>query len=350
MLTSAIALILTMSGAAPPDLPPIQRPTLPSKDPGPPGTVEPEPPATSEPAPSTPEPEPTPSPPSTSVPPATEGPVVTPGEPPSGDVPAPPSLPPVPGETEQAVPAETPPTDAPRAGQTQPPVSPFENTRTPLPGGGNAPRMDSGPSPTPTRTRPPPPPAPPAPPPEPSNGQGFLVTSAILGGSGILVRVWTTIAAARAGNRVDGYVSTSHLDVVRIGSYFYTPLLASGLATVGAGMGRMGHYDAHQEMFRYHPAEWKRRAWLGWSLFAGGMAIWTATRVGAAACSNDDCAFRVGEVGYYLSLAGTVPGTVVGSYGSGFASYRQRHRSSTTLTAAPMIGPRVRGLSLAARF
>lgn len=174
----------------------------------------------------------------------------------------------------------------------------------------------------------------------------MLVAGAVLGGLGMLFKVWTTVNAAQA--RRDPEVAP--LEVLWAGSILYTPFIATGLGLTGAGMGRRGHFDAHGQLFEGREPRHKRRAILGWSLFGGGMAIWTATRLAQAACGGADCRFRTLETGYYLSLLGTVPGIVMGSYGSGFASYHRRHKGLADLSAAPLIGRDMRGLSISARF
>ena len=310
MLCSAFVLSVLFSGS-PPELPPLQRPTPPSR---------PEP---------TPEPEPTPTP---------------------SDVTGPPSLPPVPGEPGAPSPSDPgadptadPSTVEPPQPETDPTVSPFGPSPEPIPGTGVAPLMGADHD---VDWRPPPPP-PPDIPPAPRDGSGLLTSAGILGGSGLLVRLWTTIAAIRTEN---GPTSNRHVDIAALGSFFYTPLIAGGLVTAGFGMGRRGRWDGYRERYKNRESPWVGRPWLGWGLFAGGMLVWTGTRAAALGCGSEDCTFRMMEVGYYLSLAGTIPGVMMGSYGSGLASYRRDHPRSRSLGAAPTITAEFKGLSIGGRF
>ena len=366
MLMTSLALTLSLGGP-PPQLPPIQRPTPPptqheagpTPDPAPEQPVQPADPAPAQPAPD-PAPDPTPTQPNPG--PASPSPSPSPAQPgqpspmpeeipepppePTG-VPTPPEFPPVPADPD-VQPVDPSPSPYPPQPDTPAPFGPSASASA-TQDEGAAPLVDQGHR----EMLPPPPPPPPAAPPAPPNGSGFLTSGAILGGSGLLVRVWTTAAAVRARRRLDdGDPNTSHLSVVALGSIFYTPLIASGLVTAGIGMGRRGHAHAHAELFRYQPATWKRRAWLGWGLFAGGMLVWTVTRSGIL-CSSYTCAFRTSELGYYASLAGTVPGIVLGSYGSGFASYRKRHLPKwrrNRLGMAPMVTRELQGVSIGGQF
>ncbi|MEM9460408.1 MAG: hypothetical protein AAGF11_39920 [Myxococcota bacterium] len=202
----------------------------------------------------------------------------------------------------------------------------------------------------PVDVRPPPPPPLAAPPNEPANGHKMLVAGGIIGGLGLLSRVLTTgfgIRAAREPER------PGPMDVEQVGAVFFTPLIATGMGLVAGAMARRGRVDAHRELFEGQTPRWKRRLRLGWGLFGAGMGVWAITRLTPLACRDSTCAFRHYEVGYYISLAGTIPGVVMGSYASGYNEYRRRNKhlaKRSSVSAAPLFGRDLRGLSVSARF
>ncbi len=174
----------------------------------------------------------------------------------------------------------------------------------------------------------------------------MLIAGGAVGSLGLLIKIWVTAAGARA--RPDPNVSA--VQVVGLGSVYYTPFIATGMGLLGGAMGRRGHADAHGELFEHRTPSRKRRTILGWSLFGAGLSVWAGTRLGVNRCASETCAFRTLEWGYYLSLVGTVPGIVMGSYGTGFARYKRKHGHLADLSVSPLVHRDVRGLSISARF
>jgi len=185
------------------------------------------------------------------------------------------------------------------------------------------------------------------PPPPPSNGRGLLIGAAVTGVIGGVIRIATTVGVIRdiRGSSSDPIVTTM------TGSFFYSPFIATAVGLAGGGMGRRGRFDAHNELFEGKPASRQRRPGLGWGLFGGGVGVWLVTRIaGMTACPTDACVGRVWETGYYLSLAGTVPGVIMGAYGSGFNGYHKRFRHLADVTVAPMAHRGAWGMGVSGRF
>lgn len=175
----------------------------------------------------------------------------------------------------------------------------------------------------------------------PSRGRGMIIGAVVLGSLGGALRIATTILATQ-GDPVFTIVT---------GSFFYNPLLATSLGLAGGGMARRGQYDAHGELFLGRAPTRPRRAALGWGLFGAGVGVWALTRgAGLFLCGTEECAAGVFEVGYYASLAGTVPGVVMGSYASGYNGYRKRFGHLAELGIAPVAHRNAWGLSLSGRF
>jgi hypothetical protein len=191
-----------------------------------------------------------------------------------------------------------------------------------------------------------PPPVPP--PPTPPSGRGLLIGAAVVGGAGIIVRVLTSVSVVRAIRHPEGLP----MDTMIRGAIFYDPLIAAGLGLAGGGMARRGRLDAHRELFEATPPKRARRGKLGWGLFGAGLGTWVVTRIaGGTSCrGSDDCKARVWEVGYYLSLAGTIPGAILGGYASGFNGYHRRFGHIANVSLAPIASRQSWGLALSGRF
>lgn len=176
----------------------------------------------------------------------------------------------------------------------------------------------------------------------------MLIAAAVIGGSGVIVRVATTVSVLRA-LRIDGGLPMA---TMMSGALFYDPLIATGLGLAGGGMARRGRLDAHQELFEATPAPRARRKKLGWGLFGGGLGVWALTRVaGVTSCrGSEDCQARVWEAGYYVSLAGTVPGAILGGYASGYDGYHRRFGHVAQVSLAPIAQRDRWGLALSGRF
>jgi hypothetical protein len=175
----------------------------------------------------------------------------------------------------------------------------------------------------------------------------MLIAAGVIGGAGLIVRLATTAAVIRT-IRDDG---PSPLGITAAGGYLFNPLVATGLGLAGGGMARRGRLDAHQELFEGIAAERPRRKKLGWGLFGGGVGLWAITRVaGVTACNTEACAARVWEWGYYLSLAGTVPGVIMGGYASGYDRYHRRFGHLSDLSLAPIAHRQGFGLAVSGRF
>jgi hypothetical protein len=229
-----------------------------------------------------------------------------------------------------------------------PPIEPTEPVDQSPPALATDPAAETWPAPV---TAPPaptfvPPPVPP--PPAPPSGRGMLISAAVVGGAGLVVRVLTSISVARAIQLPDGLP----MDTMIRGAIFYDPLIATGLGLAGGGMARRGRLDAHRELFEGATRKRATRKKLGWGLFGAGLATWALTRVaGGPGCrGNEDCKVRVWEWGYYLSLAGTVPGAIMGGYASGYAGYHRRFGHLADLGLAPVASRQMWGLALSGRF
>lgn len=178
----------------------------------------------------------------------------------------------------------------------------------------------------------------------------MLIGAAVVGGAGLVVRVLTTIEVVQAIHLPNG---DPMLTMVR-GAFFYDPLIAAGLGLAGGGMARRGRLDAHNELFEGTPPHRARRKKLGWGMFGAGLGIWAATRIiGGTACRGGaDCKARVWEWGYYGSLAGTVPGAMIGGYASGYDGYRRRFGHLADVGLAPIANRQTQtwGLAVSGRF
>jgi hypothetical protein len=175
----------------------------------------------------------------------------------------------------------------------------------------------------------------------------MLIAASVVGIAGMVFRVATSVAVFRSMRIEHGAPITTTIS----GALFYDPLLGTALGLAGSGMARRGRLAAHDELFEGTPPKRARRAKLGWGLFGGGVGLWTITRVvGLAGCRNQDCTGRVWETGYYLSLAGTVPGVIMGGYASGYNGYRRRFGHLANLGVAPIAHRDAWGLAVSGRF
>lgn len=178
----------------------------------------------------------------------------------------------------------------------------------------------------------------------------MLISAAVIGGAGLVLRVLTTVSVIRAINLPNGLP----MDTMIRGAFFYDPLIATGLGLAGGGMARRGRLDAHQELFEGTPPPRARRKKLGWALFGAGLGTWAITRIiGGTGCrGNDDCKARVWEWGYYGSLVGTVPGVMMGGYASGYDGYQRRFGHLADVGLAPIVNRQTEtwGLAVSGRF
>lgn len=176
----------------------------------------------------------------------------------------------------------------------------------------------------------------------------MLIAASAVGLTGMLLRVITTVSVIRSMQ----IPNASPIGTTINGALFYDPLLATGLGLAGGGMARRGRLDAHNEQFEGTPAPRPRRHKLGWGLFGGGVAVWSLTRiVGLSSCRTDqDCAARVWEVGYYVSLAGTIPGVIMGGYATGYEGYRKRFGHLANVSVTPIAHRNAWGLAVSGRF
>jgi hypothetical protein len=176
----------------------------------------------------------------------------------------------------------------------------------------------------------------------------MLIAAAVVGGTGMIVRVATTVSVIRAMHIEGGLPLTT---MVR-GAFFYDPLIAIGLGLAGGGMARRGSHDAYRATSEGVSVDRSRRKKIGWGLFGGGLGVWVLTRVaGLTSCrGHDDCTARVWEAGYYVSLAGTVPGVIIGGYGTGYDRYRRRFGHLSDVRLAPVASRQAWGLALSGRF
>lgn len=175
----------------------------------------------------------------------------------------------------------------------------------------------------------------------PSRGRGMIIGAIVLGSLGGALRVATTIIATQ----------NDPTFTIMAGSFLYNPLLATSIGLAGGGMAQRGRYDAHGELFLGRAPSRPRRAKLGWGLFGAGVGVWALTRgAGVVLCASEECLVTVWEMGYYASLAGTVPGVVMGSYGSGYHGYRRRLGHVAQLGITPIAHRNAMGLSISGRF
>lgn len=178
----------------------------------------------------------------------------------------------------------------------------------------------------------------------------MLIGAAVVGGGGLIVRVLTTVAVVRSIRLPNG----DPMNTMVLGAIFYDPLIAVGLGLAGGGMARRGRLDAHRELFEATPPSRARRKKLGWGMFGAGLGTWAITRViGGTGCrGNDDCKASVWEWGYYLSLAGTVPGAMIGGYASGYDGYHRRFGHLADVGLAPIANRQTQtwGLAVSGRF
>lgn len=339
---------------APPDFPPPSPPpsrVAPPTDVAPPSAPPPASPPPASPPPSAP---PTDVAPPTVPPPSSPPPASPPPASPPTDV-APPATPPsTAAPTEVAPPpsAAPPPTAAP----TPPPTDVVPPPTDPGPAVAVEPEPfelvepEPEPEPIPIPTMPPPTDditAAPADVPMPHrSGRGMLAAAGLLGTVGAIIKLGSTVAAARENRSPDGYA----VGTIMASGVFYNPLIATSLGLAAGGMAAKGKRDAHRELFMGEPATKPRRRKLGWGLFGGGIGVWALTRALGSACASQVCVTRVWETGYYLSLAGTVPGAIMGGYASGFHRYQKRFGHLASVKVAPIAHRDAWGLSLSGRF
>ncbi len=176
----------------------------------------------------------------------------------------------------------------------------------------------------------------------------MLIAASAVGLTGAIFRVVTSVSVYRAIR----LPNASPIGTTVNGAIFYDPLIATALGLAGGGMARRGRLDAHNELFEGTPPKRKSRQKLGWGLFGGGVAVWSITRVlGLTGCrGSQDCAARVWEAGYYVSLAGTVPGVIMGGYATGYEGYHKRFGHLANVSVTPLAHRDGWGLGVSGRF
>lgn len=175
----------------------------------------------------------------------------------------------------------------------------------------------------------------------------MLAAAGVLGTIGLIVKIGTTAAIARENRRADPQPA----NVLMNGALFYDTFIGAGLGLAAGGMAARGKLDAHREMFEGEPATRRPRMGLGWGLFGGGLGVWALTRIiGSGACADQVCTVRVWEAGYYVSLAGTVPGSILGGYASGVRRYHKRFGHLAGVSVAPLAHRDAWGLGISGRF
>lgn len=182
-------------------------------------------------------------------------------------------------------------------------------------------------------------------------GRGMLIAGGVIGAIGFVAKTVVSFQAFRAVRQTEGPTGTT---TIIGGSSLYNPMIAIGLGLIGGGLGQRGEWDAHHELFdsaAHDPKMKKSRRRLGWGLFGGGVGLWAATRLLSLACSSDSCSVATLEAGYYASLALTVPGVALASWGTGHDNYVRRFGplSKNKLSLSPTAG-RSWGMALSGRF
>jgi hypothetical protein len=176
----------------------------------------------------------------------------------------------------------------------------------------------------------------------------MLIAASAVGLAGFIVRVVTSVQVIRAMRLDNGDPVATTVN----GAIFYDPLIATALGLGGGGMARRGRLDAHDELFQGTSSKRSARAKLGWGLFGAGAGVWAITRVvGLKSCrESGDCTARVWETGYYLSLALTVPGAILGGYATGYNGYQRRFGHLAQVSLAPIAHRNAWGLAVSGRF
>jgi len=261
---------------------------------------------------------------------------------------------PAPGAAPAGAPTAGPPTAAPpTAGQPPTEDAPTDEASEEAPEDPE-PEAEAETEETPVAA-PVPPPAPLEIPPPLYKGRGMLIAGGILGIGGFIVKTVISAQAFRAlrnPNPEEGALGTA---TIVGGSLVYNPIIGAGLGLIGGGLGQRGEWDAHHELFdsaAHDPKMKKSRRKLGWGLFGGGVAWWAASRLLSLACKTDRCSVTTLELGYYSSLAMTVPGVALAGWGTGHDNYVRRFghlKQKGRVQLAPTAGTSW-GMSLAGSF
>lgn len=184
-------------------------------------------------------------------------------------------------------------------------------------------------------------------------GRGMLIAGSILGIGGFVVKTVVSAGAFRLVRNPDPGVTGT--DFIVGGSLIYNPIIGAGIGLIGGGLAQRGEWDAHHELFdsaAHDPKMKKSRRKLGWGLFGGGVAWWAASRLLSLACKTDRCSVTTLELGYYSSLAMTVPGMALAGWGTGHDNYVRRFghmKKKGGVQLTPTAGASW-GLSLAGTF
>ncbi|MEX1364694.1 MAG: hypothetical protein AB1Z98_16325 [Nannocystaceae bacterium] len=193
-------------------------------------------------------------------------------------------------------------------------------------------------------------------------GTGLFVAAGIVGGVGAGIKLTGTIRAIHivdtgGGDGCFGWGNCGFSTMMGH-SVFGTPLLTIGAGLLGGGMGMLGRYRAHDELFGNAPRDKKPtrtmplREGLGWGLFGGGVGLWAASRaIGAFACQTEACLVGTWESTFYVSGAMIAAGMVLGPYASAHRRYHKRFgKLASQLSMTPVVSPTFSGLSLGGRF
>ena len=177
-----------------------------------------------------------------------------------------------------------------------------------------------------------------------NRGGGLLITAGVLGGVGLALKLAATGLAIRNSGQGSCDLICDGTATLIIGEAVYSPLLGVSLGFLGAGMGLRGRWRAYTKgndgtppLARLHPA-------VGWSLLGAGVALWGVSRRAGLECRNDRCFVVAWETTYYPSTALVASGMVLGAFATAYN--RHTRHINTQITAAPMLGKRLTGLSL----
>lgn len=295
--------------------------------------------------------------------PAEPAPAAPPGSAPAPGAPATPAAPapvtdapapgaPAPGAAPTETPVAGPPTAAPPAAADEPTEdAPTDEAIEDAPED-SEPEEEEDTESTPVVAPVLPPPAPEVPAPL-YKGRGMLIAGSILGIGGFIVKTVVSAGAFRLVRNPDPDVTGT--DFITAGSFIYNPIIGAGIGLIGGGLAQRGEWDAHHELFdsaAHDPKMKKSRRKLGWGLFGGGVAWWAASRLLSLACKTDRCSVTTLELGYYSSLAMTVPGMALAGWGTGHDNYVRRFghlKKKGNVQLAPSAGASW-GLSLAGTF
>lgn len=181
-------------------------------------------------------------------------------------------------------------------------------------------------------------------------GTGLLVFAGIFGAGAFATKVAITALAipSISDNTEDCVEACGASGWLITGGLAYTPAFVVSLFLLGGGMGMRGRWRADAERLDLdRPARrFPVRPAVGWGLLGSGVGVWVVTRmVGGLATGSDAANFAWWDGGYYASLALTIPGVMLGAFGTG---YLDRQKQLVAIT--PSIAAAWRGVVATARF